>query len=42
MQYDANNKETDQKDLASYTQAGTVLENIKYLAMEYTCQQYLL
>ena len=35
MQYDANNKETDQKD-ASYTLEGTVLENvesIKYLGV---------
>ena len=36
MQYDANNKETGQKDHASYTLDGTVLENvenIKYLGV---------
>ena len=39
MQYDANNKETDQKDPSSYTLEGTVLknvENIKYLGATIT------
>ena len=39
MQYDANNKETDQKVHASDTLEGTVLENvesIKYLGVTIT------
>ena len=39
MQYDANNKETDQKSHASYPLEGTVLENverIKYLGVTIT------